>query len=301
MMEWLSLGIAWAGPLAKPLELDRKLLKAGLPYLPEKYITAAMNSSIITFAIFFLLGGFVQSLAGTPVEILGRSFIMPEGPAPRLSWSLMFSLLGFVFAALVFSGFLIYPELRVGARKRSIERNLPYAVSYLAILAGAGVPPDRSFELLAKSEAYGEVCREAARIALDTKVMGVDILTALRRASERSPSERFSEVLQGIITTITSGGDLRAYLREVSEKLLREHRRIQRDFVDTLTIISEIYVTLFVAAPIFFMILFAIMGMIGGVGLPIGLKGLLQLITYIMLPLAYIAFLIFLDAISPEV
>ena len=50
----------------------------------------------------------------------------------------------------------------------------------------------------------------------DTKLFGLDIITALERAVERSPSKNFSELLYGLLSTIRAGGDMNIYLKQKS-------------------------------------------------------------------------------------
>jgi len=66
-------------------------------------------------------------------------------------------------------------------------------------------------------------------------------------------------------------------------------------------LLSEFYVAILVAGPLLFVIMLAVMAMLGGGGM--GLldpKLLLYLLTYIAIPVASIIFMIILDVLSPR-
>jgi flagellar protein FlaJ len=74
-----------------------------------------------------------------------------------------------------------------------------------------------------------------------------------------------------------------------------------RKFSDTLSTLSEFYVALLVTGPLLMVIMLAVMTMMGGGNLGVLSPDLLlQLLTYIGIPLGSIMFLIILDAVSPK-
>jgi pilus assembly protein TadC len=108
-------------------------------------------------------------------------------------------------------------------------------------------------------------------------------------------------MLEGFISTIHSGGNLAAYLREKSRQYMTLKRINLRKFSDTLSILSEFYVALLVTGPLLLIIMLAVMAMLGGGSL--GMLSpdlLLSLLTYLGIPLGSIMFLIILDAVSPK-
>ena len=72
-------------------------------------------------------------------------------------------------------------------------------------------------------------------------------------------------------------------------------------FSDTLAVLAEFYVTLMVAGSLIFVVMLAVMAMLGGGGFgPLNSYLLLQLLTYLGLPFGSIIFLIILDMLSPK-
>src|SRR6185503_624692 len=119
-----------------------------------------------------------------------------------------------------------------------------------------------------------------AWIYKDIEIHGKDIVTSLRRAIDRSPSTKFQEFLQGAITTITSGGDLKEYFQQKAQRYQWENRQDQKAFIDTMGLMAETYVTVAVAGPLFMMVMMAIIAIIKGSG-----TFQLSMLVYVMLPI----------------
>src|SRR6059036_3821269 len=106
-------------------------------------------------------------------------------------------------------------------------------------MASADVPVDVIFKELSKQTVYGEVAREAEWITRDTELLGVDILSAIRNAAGRSPSGKFQDFLQGVVTTSTSGGQLKPYFLMKAEQFEKEDRLEMRKRMETLGMLAE--------------------------------------------------------------
>ncbi len=215
--------------------------------------------------------------------------------------SLLFGVGGSLFAgALTIILFYAYPAYRADSLKRNLDDELPFTAGYMAILSGAGVPPDMIFRSLAEIDAPLAVSGEAKTIVRDVELFGYDILSALEAASERTPSAKFKELLEGFIAAVHSGGGLTKYLRDRSRQYMRLKRIALRRFSDTLSILAEFYVALLVAGPLILVVMLAVMAMLGGGTELFNPRLLLYLLTYIGIPIGSIVFVILLDVISPR-
>ncbi|MGC8997889.1 MAG: type II secretion system F family protein [Candidatus Bathyarchaeia archaeon] len=216
--------------------------------------------------------------------------------------ALLFGLGGSLFAvAFSIIGFYIYPVYRADKFRRELEDELAFATGYMSILASAGVPPEKIFYSLSNLPVSLAVSAEAKNVIRDVNLFGLDIISALEQASKRTPSERFREIIEGFISTIHSGSNLAAYLREKSKQHMKLKRISLRKFSDTLSMLSEFYVAILVTGPLLLIIMLAVMAMLGGGGL--GLLSpdlLLNILTYIGIPVGSIMFLLILDAVSPK-
>jgi len=197
--------------------------------------------------------------------------------------------------------FYVYPTYRADSLKRALEDDLPFTAGYMAILAGAGVPSYQIFRSLAQVDASLAVSNEAGTIVRDVELFGFDVVSALESASGRTPSEMFKEFLEGFIAMSHSGGSLGKYLRDRSRQYMKMKEIALRRFADTLAVLSEFYVTVMVAGSLIFVVMLAVMAMLGGGGF--GLlepRLLLYLLTYLGLPIGSVVFIIIIDMFSPK-
>ncbi|MEM2104890.1 MAG: type II secretion system F family protein [Candidatus Bathyarchaeia archaeon] len=270
-------------PLFKDLDLN--LQKSGLRVSFKAYV------SLTVFTAILLL---VAALAIIP-SILFLGFGVPLIP------SLMFGIGGGLFAcAFSVIGYYVYPVYRADKIKRDLEDELPFTTGYMAILSSAGVSPEKIFYSLSNLTPPLAITNEAKNIVRNINLFGLDVISALEETSRLTPSERFREMLEGFISTIHSGGNLAHYLREKSTQYMKLKRISLRKFSDTLSILSEFYVALLVTGPLLLVIMLAVMGMLGGGLGTLGPDILLNILTYIGIPLSSIMFLIILDAVSPK-
>ena len=266
--------------------LEESLKKAGIPLPGVVYFSFVL---LLCLVVFFggWLNGFVAFFS------LTRS----------LSFSALFSLsVGFLAALVCFASLYAYPSVRAGKRRREIEANLPYAISMLSVLSAAGVPADRAFRLLALLEKSGQIglAGEAMVINRDLTLLGGDLISVLREASERKVSPQLSTILQGLISTIQSGGELTPYLREEGKSLMRLHRSIMRELLDFMTIVAEIFMAIMVAFPLILIVMLIIMSSLGGGVGAVAPENMVPLVVYGLVPTAGIFLLILIDLVTPR-
>jgi flagellar protein FlaJ len=272
-----------------------------LPLFRDMDTNLRKSGMRISFRAYVSLAILAASLVSVSVLILVPLLLIFILHLPFLS-SLLFGIgAGLLSGALTIVGFYIYPIYRADSLKRTLEDALPFTTGYLAILAGAGVPPDKIFRSLAQVDAPLAVSNEARTVVRDVELFGFDVLSALEAASDRTPSVMFKELLEGFIATIHSGGGLTKYLTGRSRQYMRLKRIALRRFSDTLQVLAEFYVTLLVAGPLILVVMLAVMAMLGGGGQ--GLldpRLLLHLLTYLGIPAGSIVFLIVLDVVYPR-
>ncbi len=191
----------------------------------------------------------------------------------------------------------MYPSVEMQARRDNIDHNLPFATTYLSTVAGSGTPPSAMFRLLGRFDEYGEVSKEAEKIANDVFTFGADLDVALSRAAERTPSERFKDLLWGMNSIITTGGDLKGFLEEKAEQFMNQYRRELDNFTETLSLMVEMYITIVIVGSVFLMIISTIMSALG-TGQVVILS--IQMATvFILLPLASVMFIVIIKTVSP--
>lgn len=204
-------------------------------------------------------------------------------------------------ASIVFVILYLYPVQRERSRQKSIENNLPFAITHMAAIASSGIPTEFMFELLTGFKEYGEVTEDSKLIMRNIKTFGMSSVDSLKDIAERTPSQDFREILLGIVSTIESGGNMVEFLREMADKALFSYRIKREKYLKTLSTYADIYTALLVAAPLMMLSLLATMSIIGGSVMGLTINELMLLITWIVLPVLNVGFLLFIHTTYPGV
>jgi len=204
-------------------------------------------------------------------------------------------------ASVAFIFFYLYPVQRENSRKNSIENNLPFAITHMAAIASSGIPTEFIFELLTGFKEYGEISEESRLVIRNVKTFGMSSVDAIKDVGERTPSQRFRELLLGIVSTIETGGNLIEYLREMADKSLFDYRIKREKYLKTLSTYADIYTALLVAAPLMMLALLATMSIIGGQILGLSIQNVMLLITWMVLPVLNISYLTFIHVTYPGI
>ena len=115
-------------------------------------------------------------------------------------------------------------------------------------------------------------------------------MSAIRKAAQRSPSSKFQDFLQGVVTTSTSGGQLKPYFLVKAEQFEKEDRLEMRKKMETLGMLAESFVTVVVAFPLFLVVIMAIMALISK-GSSGSVLVLLYVVVALMIPLSQFGFI----------
>lgn len=285
--------------------LHLQMRQARIPISYELYLSNAIFYSIITAIIGAIVGILLSYLI---IHIVGLPpAITHLRIRPDMAWLLKYRELSigiFItgFLALLLGGvtflmFYIYPSFKAGERKGDIDKNLPYAVTFMYALSRGGMNIIEVFRALANSkDTYGAVSEEAEAILRDMEYFGNDLRTALHNIIKITPSKKFQDLIHNLLTVIDSGGDIPAYFRDKSEQFIQQEKIDQKGFLETLGLIAESYVTAFVAGPLFIIILGVMMNVMGS-----GTQAMLYAIIYAVIPIGSIMFVVMVSIITPGV
>ena len=270
-------------PLFK--DLDTSLQRSGLKTNFKAYVSLTILASLL----ITLSAGIIASLVFAMFKVpFGSSLLFGIGAALFTSAS---SVVGFYF----------YPVYRADKHKRELEDELPFTTGYLSILATAGVGPEKMFHSLATMSVPLAASSEARDIVANVSLFGMDVISALEKTSSRTPSQKLRDMIEGLISTIHTGGNLGGFLRERFKTAMKLKRVSLKKYADSLSVLSEIYVALLLTGPLLFVIMLSVMSVLGGGGL-LGLSSdvLLSLLTYIGIPVCALIFLVIVDSSSPK-
>jgi flagellar protein FlaJ len=280
------------------LRLNMLRNRMGIGY--DMYMSGAMLTAFacMLFALiainllFYFLG--VPDFTGSRISAPQWLFQFSEYKKAAI-WLILNAITGiFVFIA-VYKTFVLYPAVMAGERKRGIERMLPYAINYMSSMAGAGVLPLDLFRSLAANDIYRDVAVEARYLVRDIEVLGLNLVSGMRNLALTTPSPSLQDFLQGAITVITSGGNLEPYFKIKTEQYLIENRQKQKEFLETMGLLGETYVTAFVAGPLFMIVVISIMAIMGGAEMIF-----LYLLIYAIIPFGSAMFILLISSMTPE-
>jgi len=273
-IKWLK---EFMGPLKPTLKRSRLFVTI------EEYIATAIFTILLTTP---LTAAFIYFILTTLLGLSGVLLIVP-----------LIAVI-IIYIVIIFLSFFIYPSFRLNQTREDMEKNIPYAASHMATVAGSEVPLYKVFQTAGKFKEYGQVAEECERIAKNIEVFGYDPITAMSESAKQTPSPSFKDMLWGLVSIERTGGDIREFLFEKAEKYMEEQQDKQREYIDSLEIMAEVYTTVFVAGPILAAIMVTIMGTMGG--LPISIRGIFTLLIYIGIPILSILYIIMLKGAKPE-
>ncbi|VVB89328.1 Type II secretion system (T2SS), protein F [uncultured archaeon] len=284
-------------------DLRQAMRQARIPMSYEMYISNAMFYSALAGLVGAFIGLIMAYIVTRVVKLPDRLTHLTFSPSS--AWLLQYrnisvAIFIVIFLTLLLGGitymlFMVYPSFKAGERKGSIDKNLPYAVTFMYALSRGGMNVIDILRTISKcTETYEETAREIDVILRDMDYFGNDLRTALHNICENTPSEKFRDLMYNLLTVIDSGGNISTYFRDKSEQYLNRAKVEQKGFLETLGLIAESYVTAFVAGPLFIIILGVMMSVMGH-----GSKVMIYAIIYAMIPIGSMMFVVMVSIITP--
>ena len=259
------------------------LLKSNLGLSLTEYIYAMVFGLLLLFMVEF------------PTVVVITSLVLKDAV---MAFLFSFTITTIILL-LVFFLFYTFPSMASGKRKKNIDATLPFGTTYLATIASSGAPPIAMFKILSQFKEYGELAVETGKINRDVEAFGMDLLGAIRKTASRTPSEELKELLWGMETVISSGGNLGDFLHEKSKGFIAEYKRRLEQYSKMLSLLIEVYLTVVLVGSIFFIIMTSLMSILGGGG-GVNMLFLQFVVIFIALPCASIGFIALLKAVSPS-
>jgi archaeal flagellar protein FlaJ len=257
-----------------------------------------LKTSVLKADVKMLFRTYVSVMFFLTMCIFIVSFAVTLTFSIYLHLSLLATLAGlvvlpFTFSVITFLLYYLYPVTLAQKRKGDIESNLPFAINHMAAIAGSGVPPRVMFKVISRFKEYGEISRESGKINRNIDIFGMDEMTSIKEVASKTPSVDFKDFLQGIIATVQTGGSLKNYLKEESEKALFDYR-IKRDkYVQQLSVYADFYTALLIAAPLIFVVMMPILSLMQGNLFGMGITELINfgMIVLVALNVLFLMFL----------
>ena len=254
-----------------------ELRKITSPYILKSYISMLF----LTTAIALLFG----ILLFVPIWLISSSI--------KVSFLVLFSL-----PLTAFFLMYTYPSSQRKSLEKSINQELPFVVIYLAAIATSGIEPSKIFDVLERTNDYPVTRREIKKLLNYINFYGFDLVSALKTCSRNCPSEKLSQLFNGLSATITSGGELSDFLSKHADTLLFDYKLEREKYTRTVETIMNIYISVVIAAPMILMMVMILISMTdsGGAITP----NVLTLLTIGFVAIVNVIFMMVLNSKQPK-
>ncbi len=266
-------------------KLERRLLIAGIPIPYEVYICGMTFISLIAGIIGLAIGLVIAFLINVNPEAF--KYVLPI-------------CLAFAAFQATFGIMYIMPKFTISRRSKKVSEEMPYFMGYMATLSSSGLVLEGIFKEISKEGTKEEIVRMCQTISRDVDMFGMDIVTALKRGIEVSPSELWKELLEGLVSTVQSGGNLSVYFTATAQVQMQEKKLILQKMTNNLGVVAEMYTILLVVFPLMSIIMLAIMALMTPSFMGFDTVTMMQLITYLLVPIFGIMLLVMMDGMVPK-
>jgi len=199
--------------------------------------------------------------------------------------------------AYVMIGFIVIPMSRASERASALEREMPFAATYITVMASGGIAPYISFKRLAQVELLPAMRKEAREIIKDVEIFGIDPLTAMENAAKRNPLDMFRDFVSGYASTVIVGGDITHFLETKSEEIFKVRATRVKMAAERLGMLLESFIIIMVLMSLCFHILFSVES-IYSTG--ISSSSSLFLYTYVFTPMLSLMFIYLAHSMQPK-
>ena len=254
-----------------------KLKSASIKLSLKEYLSISLLSSLLAFIISMPIMSFIISL------FTARAIF---------SYTLGI-IVSFLLSGASFILFYWYPSMKAKSLQTRVDQDLPFAIASMTAAASSGTHPMEIFKMLTVRK--GVIGDDSNRIYRDVKMFGTDISSALAKVANRTPSLTWSELLWGMISVITTGGDVYKYLTDKTSVSMQTYKRMLDSYSNQINFYTEIYITLIIVGTLFFIVLSSVMSpLVGGDILLVQ-----TFLVFFFVPITSMGFIILLKGLSP--
>jgi flagellar protein FlaJ len=198
----------------------------------------------------------------------------------------------------VMIAFILTPMSKASERSQRLEREMPFAATYVAVMASGGIPPYTSFKRLSEADLLPAMSQEAKNLIRDVEIFGVDPLTAMQKSAKVNPLDIYREFVGGYASTVIIGGDITSFLETKAEELFKTRAARVRAAAERLGMLLESFIIIMVLMSLCFYILFSVESIYSTGGMS-AVSGII-LYTYVFTPLLSFVFIYLAHGMQPK-
>jgi len=240
-------------------------------------------------------------IAASPYELVSRSiFFALVAAFIAIPGSIVLTVVLrsplFLGIAVVPAIILAFPRVRLkslrGDRNRRLEDEMPFFVTYAAIMQMVGLSLYNSFMNIIGRGAFRQIEQDALLIKRDAIFFEEDPVSALEAIGRTHPNEKMKTLLLGYTSVWRSGGDMTSYLEAKASDYLHDMRFRWQKYANSTSDIGEMMVSLFFVLPILILTAMFVM--------PSAMASMMSLLTIVVIPTLITATLMAVSAAQPK-
>jgi flagellar protein FlaJ len=267
-----------------------------LPKLRESIREAMMPVPFEVFVASMVSSSFIAGILGL-VGAIVASVILNLG---SLSTIVLGVVGGVGLAVTTFFAMQAIPAINTKTRAQKLGEEMPHYIGYMATLCASGLSLEGVFKSIAAENTKEEMVKDAKFVTRNIEILGMDVVTAINDLIRRTPKGAYSELLDGVIVTFKAGGSLREYFLAAAKVHLEEKKISVKKSTESLGIMAEMYTILLIVFPLMAIIMLSIMAImspdLGG----FDLVTLMNILTYMLVPLFGTVLLIMMNSMVPK-
>jgi len=259
--------------LGNVFEFREQLERARIKIYPQTYISLM----------------FFSALLGVPVTIAAFALVYIYRFIPLIFLVPM--------PCYIMIGFMLMPMSMASDRGNNLEMEMPFAATYITVMASGGIPPYLSFKRLSNVELMPAMRKEAREIIKDVEILGVDPLTALESAAKKNPLDIFRDFVAGYASSVIIGGDVSHYLETKSQDIFKTRSARVKVAADRLGMLLETFIIVMVLMSLCFYILFSVESIYSTGGSSFTT---MLMYTYVFTPMLSVVFIYLAHSMQPK-
>jgi flagellar protein FlaJ len=267
-----------------------------LPKLRENIKQAMMPVPFEVFVASMVSTSFIGGIIGSIAMIVASIVLNFE----TLATGMLCIVAGVGLAMATFFGMQAVPILNAKTRASKLTEEIPHYIGYMATLCASGLSLEGVFKSISDENSKEEIVKDARFVTRNIEILGMDVITAVNDLIKRTPKGAYAEMLEGAVITFKAGGNLREYFLAAAKVHLEEKKISVKRSTESLGIMAEMYTILLIVFPLMAIIMLSIMAImspdLGG----FDLVTLMNMLTYVLVPLFGIVLLIMMNSMVPK-
>ena len=269
----------------KLYKLKKNIMQSMMPVPFEVYVCSMIFFSVLAGIVGTLIGVIFTSMIKIQPDSV--SYVLPM-------------LVGFSLMEITFLIMYILPSINLKTRSARLLEEIPHFIGYMGTLATSGLNLEEIFKAIAKEKTNEEIVKDSRFITRNIQILGMDLITAIKDLINRTPTGPYSELLEGTVVTVQSGGGLTEYFTATAKAQLEEKKRALIKSTESLGVVAEMYTILLIVFPLLAVIMLSIMAIMSPSLAGFDLITLMNILTFAVIPLCGVMMLIMMDSMVPK-